>query len=555
MHALASTYPLHTCGRGIAAGAVLALALSVSACGVAQTSSPQAGKAVTTPKQVGAWTVAGFGEGYCAAERPVRGVDGGAEGMQFRLIRLRSGYRMALSAQEWDLTPQTSFPVELIADPVLRSDAKAIAAAPKMVTIELGTDGQWVKRLATAPTLEIRTAQTTFRLPMEGFAEAFAEVDACFGALKQPLSNPFAAPETAPMRSAALPKPATARDASTKAASDGMSETSPVRYALASASPGALPGKVSVEDGLVEEHTFLTVPTDRGSYRLEALVVRPAAANRRLPIALITHGKNAAPAENQGIRADMMRPQARDFAARGWLAVVVIRRGYGQSDGLPGLSRGSAYMSCENADLARGFDVEAEDLDGALKALAARPDADPSRVIAIGQSLGGGTVLAFAARQPSGLLGVVNVSGGVSRTSSDSTCDQADLVAAMASFGSRTRVPTLWLYAENDSLFPPELVTRMRDAYTHAGGRAKLRMFPPVLGDGHSMFTDFTARTKWLHALDVFLQAYRMPNASDRRSRNISPHPCPSFSSSPPRAGNPIGWLTPTISMARASRC
>jgi dienelactone hydrolase len=362
--------------------------------------------------------------------------------------------------------------------------------------------------------LEIRTAQTTFRLPMEGFAEAFAEVDACFGALKQPLSNPFAAPETAPMRSAALPKPATARDASTKAASDGMSETSPVRYALASASPGALPGKVSIEDGLVEEHTFLTVPTDRGSYRLEALVVRPATANRRLPIALITHGKNATAVENQGIRADMMRPQARDFAARGWLAVVVVRRGYGQSDGLQGVSRGSVYMSCENADLARGFDVEAEDLDGALKALAARPDADPSRVIAIGQSLGGGTVLAFAARQPSGLLGVVNVSGGVSRTSSDSTCDQADLVAAMASFGSRTRVPTLWLYAENDSLFPPELVTRMRDAYTHAGGRAKLRMFPPVLGDGHSLFTDFTARTKWLHALDVFLQAYRMPNAN-----------------------------------------
>ena len=114
-----------------------------------------------------------------------------------------------------------------------------------------------------------------------------------------------------------------------------------------------------------------------------------------------------------------MLPQARDFAARGWLAVVVLRRGYGQSDGLPGVSRGAAYMACENADLARGFEVEADDLDGALKVVAARSDADGSRAIAIGQSLGGGVVLAFAARRPAGLLGVVNVSGGAWRTNGE----------------------------------------------------------------------------------------------------------------------------------------
>ena len=129
-------------------GAVLAVALSVSACGLAPTGSPQANKAVTAPKQVGAWTVTGFSEGYCSAERPVHDVDGGTGGMQFLLVRLRSGYRIALSAQEWDLTPQASFPVLLVADPVLRSNAKAIAAAPKKVIIELGTDGQSVKTLA-----------------------------------------------------------------------------------------------------------------------------------------------------------------------------------------------------------------------------------------------------------------------------------------------------------------------------------------------------------------------------------------------------------------------
>src|SRR5262249_30493073 len=199
----------------------------------------------------------------------------------------------------------------------------------------------------------------------------------------------------------------------------------------------------------------------------------------------------------------------------------VMRRGYGHSDGLPGVSRATAYMSCQSSDLARGFDIEADDLDAALKAIAARPDADGTHAIAIGQSLGGGAVLALAARQPAGLLGVVNVSGGAWRSDGDSVCDHDALVAAMATLGGRTRIVTLWLYAENDSLFPPALVDRMRDAYAKAGGRAELRMFPPVLHDGHNLFVDFNGRGRWLRALDGFLQAQVLPNANAARADRL----------------------------------
>jgi dienelactone hydrolase len=521
MNTLTSTQPRHNATRGIVAGTVLALTLSVSTGAVAQTSAPPANTAVTTPKQVGAWTVTGWSQGYCSAERPVRDAAAGGGALQFVLARVQTGYRIALSAPDWELKPQTAFPVQLIADPVLRSDANAIAVAPKVVMIELGADGQLVKKLATAPALEVKAAQATFKLPMERFADALAEVDSCFGALKRPVANPFAAPQTAPKPSAALPKTETETRPGNVQTPGAAPKVTPVKLEPVSAPPAAAPAKARLDDELVEEHTFLTVPTDKGPYRLEALVVRPAKADGRLPIALITHGKNATAAENQGFRADMMRPQARDLAARGWLAVVVIRRGYGQSDGLPGVSRGAPYMACENADLVRGFDIEADDLAGALKALRTRPDADASRVIAIGQSLGGGTVLAFAARRPAGLLGVVNVSGGAWRSDGNRVCDHADLVAAMATFGSRTSVPTLWLYAENDSLFPPALVTRMRDAYAQAGGRAELRMFPPVLGDGHALFAEFGGRVKWLRALDVFLQAQQMPNANLARVEQV----------------------------------
>ena len=524
MCALTSTQPRRNPSRGLIASAVLALTLSAQTGALAQTNTPPANTQVIAPKQVGSWTVIGWSQGYCAAERPLPGAAGGGATLQFVLARFQAGYRLALGSQEWELKPQTTFPIELIAHPVLRSDASAVVVGPKLVVIELGADGQFVRKLTTAPMIEVKAAQATFKLPMEGFAEALVEVDACFGALKRPASNPFAAPEGKP--SAALPK-SDVPVASAAPASAAPDATAPIKVAVAKIEPARSPSATAsatagLDNELLEERTFLTVQNDKGRFRLEALVVKPAKADGRLPIALITHGKNAKAAENQALRADMMLPQARDFAARGWLAVVVLRRGYGQSDGLPGVSRGAAYMACENADLARGFEVEADDLDGALKVVAARPDADGSRAIAIGQSLGGGVVLAFAARRPAGLLGVVNVSGGAWRTNGEgNVCQHADLVAAMATLGARTRIPTLWLYAENDSLFPPELVTRMRDAYAASGGRAELRMFPPVVHDGHRLFADFGGRVKWLRAVDGFLQTHGMPNANLARAEMV----------------------------------
>jgi dienelactone hydrolase len=522
--ALTSTQPRRNPSRGLIASAVLALTLSAQTGALAQTNTPPANTQVIAPKQVGSWTVIGWSQGYCAAERPLPGAAGGGATLQFVLARFQAGYRLALGSQEWELKPQTTFPIELIAQPVLRSDASAVVVGPKLVVIELGADGQFLRKLTTAPTIEVKAAQATFKLPMEGVAEALVEVDACFGALKRPATNPFAAPESKP--SAALPKSAVPV-ASIAPAGAAPEAAAPIKVAVAKIEPARSPSAMAsatagLDNELLEERTFLTVQNDKGRFRLEALVVKPAKADGRLPIALITHGKNAKAEENQALRADMMLPQARDFAARGWLAVVVLRRGYGQSDGLPGVSRGAAYMACENADLARGFEVEADDLDGALKVVAARPDADGSRAIAIGQSLGGGVVLAFAARRPAGLLGVVNVSGGAWRTNGEgNVCQHADLVAAMATLGARTRIPTLWLYAENDSLFPPELVTRMRDAYAASGGRAELRMFPPVVHDGHRLFADFGGRVKWLRAVDGFLQTHGMPNANLARAEMV----------------------------------
>jgi len=156
----------HTAPRTIVAGAILALMLVASSSALAQSTTPADNAPVTGPKQVGAWTVTGWSQGYCSAERPVRGADGGASVVQLVLARLRIGYRFALSAQDWELPPQTSFPVELIAEPVMHKSASAVAAGPKLVIIELGADGQFMKKLATAPKIEIKAAGTVIAAPV-----------------------------------------------------------------------------------------------------------------------------------------------------------------------------------------------------------------------------------------------------------------------------------------------------------------------------------------------------------------------------------------------------
>ena len=259
---------------------------------------------------------------------------------------------------------------------------------------------------------------------------------------------------------------------------------------------------------LVEEEALLNVQIGPRDYKLEALIVRRADAKGPLPIALITHGKNFAAEENARKSARDMIGQLHDFASRGWLAVSVMRRGFGRSDGPETRSGG-----CDHQNFRDYFAYNADDLVAALEVVARRPDADATRVLAVGVSAGGGTVMALAARKPRGLVGVVNVSGGLHlKRRGGEPCEFADnLTAAFGSFGRQSRVPTLWLYAENDQLFSADLIRRMHAAYVSGGGAAELKIFPPLSDDGHKLWNRFEGRKQWLPALDDFLVTHRLP--------------------------------------------
>src|SRR4051794_2917072 len=122
-----------------------------------------------------------------------------------------------------------------------------------------------------------------------------------------------------------------------------------------------------------------------------------------------------------------------------------MRRGFGASDGpMP------VQVSCASTSFIDRFAADADDLEATLKLVSQRPDADPARMLAIGVSAGGAAITALSARNPKGLAAAVNVSGGVRFQA----CPKEDmLVEAFKTYGATSRVPTLWVYAQNDSLF------------------------------------------------------------------------------------------------------
>jgi hypothetical protein len=86
------------------------------------------------------------------------------------------------------------------------------------------------------------------------------------------------------------------------------------------------------------------------------------------------------------------------------------------------------------------------------------------------------------------------------------SCPKEDvLVQAFKDFGTKSRVPTLWMYAKNHSFFGPEVVGLMRNAFLDGGGDVKLVMFDPIGQDGHTaLFSSGDGRVKWLPEMDAF---------------------------------------------------
>lgn len=246
-----------------------------------------------------------------------------------------------------------------------------------------------------------------------------------------------------------------------------------------------------------------------GPRGLEALLIRPAGA-QAYPLALISHGTSSDATARHDLTPYRFYPQAVAFARRGFAALVVMRRGYGDSGG----SYAEGMGCCDTANRLRIGRKAAEDLRAAIAAMEHRPDISTRGMIAVGASTGGFATVTLTADPPPGLAAAINFAGGMrgdrynNRSAAETASDQAALIDAFRTLGLTSRIPLLWVYAANDSFFDPALAQRMFDGFSEAGGHGQLIKAAAFGDDGHDLFSKGTA--VWQIMVDDFLHQQKL---------------------------------------------
>ncbi|WP_370153599.1 alpha/beta hydrolase [Ferrovibrio sp.] len=221
-----------------------------------------------------------------------------------------------------------------------------------------------------------------------------------------------------------------------------------------------------------------------------------------VPLVVFSHGSTGPGAvpPRQMLRYEL---QARYFLARGFAFLAPMRRGRGASEG--------EYVEGYDRDplkLAEGLQHALDDLDAVVTFMRAQPGIDGRRIVVAGQSRGGLLGVAYAGRRPPGVVGSISFAGGwigdpggIPLETVGGSDFNRDVFVQAGSSGQA--VPSLWLYAANDSYYSPAAIRRWQDGYAAGGGAAQLYLFPPLAeADGHRLL-DYP--DLWESAADAFL--------------------------------------------------
>ncbi len=252
-------------------------------------------------------------------------------------------------------------------------------------------------------------------------------------------------------------------------------------------------------DASINEHVLMLPVTENGKkLQFETTLYKPPGQGP-FPLLLMNHGKERGKPSAQ--KRDRFLAMGREFVRRGYAVAVPMRKGFSKSEGI------YSDYGCNMHD--NGM-VQADDIEAALRALTKLSWVDHDRVIVAGQSYGGLATMAFGTRQFPGVRGLLNFAGGL--RIDGHYCDwQSALVTAFRSYGSRTSLPSLWFYGENDSYFDPSLAQRLQTAYQSAGGSSQLIAFGRFKSDAHGLVSSRDGIPVWWPATERFLQRIGLP--------------------------------------------
>lgn len=242
---------------------------------------------------------------------------------------------------------------------------------------------------------------------------------------------------------------------------------------------------------------------------LVANVMRPPGEDPK-PVVVINHGSPADGSQRAKMQPPRFNGLSSWFMSRGYVVVLPLRRGYGESSG----GWAEAYGSCSNPDYYNAGLHGAADIKAALDYMRSQPYVAPDRSLIVGQSAGGWATVALSSQNPPNVAGMIDFAGGRGGHQplpggGTGNCTPDALVTAAGKYGATARVPILWIFTGNDSFFEPRLAKRMFDAYTAAGGRGTFRALGAFGSDGHGLAGSDSGVAMWQSPVSEFLATLR----------------------------------------------
>lgn len=245
-------------------------------------------------------------------------------------------------------------------------------------------------------------------------------------------------------------------------------------------------------------------PSGSNFVELSASVYKPEGEGP-FPLIVINHGTPRNP-DSRKKRVDFSL-QGIEFVKRGFVVVVPMRRGFGDSGG----DYSESHGKCSNPDYYSSGMEASMDIMATVEFMAKQPYVDPTRILIVGQSAGGFSSLAFGSLNVKGIVGIINFAGGRGSLKDKSgVCSPDNLISATGEFGKNSEVPTLWIYTENDSYFSPSLARDMFDSYIRNGGKGEFVVLPPFRNDGHPMFKTKEGIPIWTPLVDEFINGLKI---------------------------------------------
>jgi pimeloyl-ACP methyl ester carboxylesterase len=251
------------------------------------------------------------------------------------------------------------------------------------------------------------------------------------------------------------------------------------------------------------QEQFWRIPYPSANVYMNTVVRLPGGSSGPFPLVLINHGSS----ESARLRAEFEDPTFESvsswFLKLGYAVAMPQRPGHGKTGGpyLEGVG------NCDSALYEQAGFATADSIKIAIDYLRAQPFIKKGPVLLVGHSAGAWGALALAARSPELVSGVINFSGGRGGRSygiANRNCAPARLVSAAAAYGRATRVPTLWLYAKNDTFFGPELSRQMAEAFQFGGGPVDYHLLPSLGDEGHYLIYSAESVREWSPLVEKF---------------------------------------------------